>query len=206
MTNAAKIDVDPETLSMIRGMLADEEAQEQIASNPAPARFAHIHDPDAAEFVERRSAPQPHLEVYTAPKPRFRLPRLPSLGGWRPSPRMMIGGAVLAVLLLRPAWVVLAVVLSLFAVLGAFVLLGSDRVWGLCIAGLRHYMARHPARAPQIAARVDRFAERWDRVLDLMPDGTVDGLYFPDLQSLMDAEDRHDAAVADRLDRLRSEA
>ncbi|MEL7100229.1 MAG: hypothetical protein AAGM84_15495 [Pseudomonadota bacterium] len=205
MADAARHDVDPETLSMIRGMLAEEETQARIDAKPASNRFSEINDPSAPEFVERRAAPQPHLEPYLDGPRRSRF-RLPSFGGWRPSRRLLICAALLVLLLVRPVWVLGTVLLMCFVTLGMFLLFGADRVWGGFVIGLRHYVGRHPDRGPRIVARLDRFADRWDRVLDLFPEGLVDGLYFPDLQSLMEADDRHAAAVSDRLDRLREQA
>lgn len=203
MSDAARADVDPEMLTMIRGMLAEEDTKARLDAKPASNRFAPVHDPDAPEFVERRKDRQPHLEAYTEPRRRL---RLPTLGGWRPSRRTLITAAFLAVLVFRPLWIVAALLFLVFSTMGLFVLFGSDRVWGGFVLGLRRYIDRRPERGPRVAARLDRFAERWDRVLDRFPDGTVDALYFPDLQGLMEADARHDAAVADRLDRMREQA
>ncbi|MEM8577846.1 MAG: hypothetical protein AAGF60_08345 [Pseudomonadota bacterium] len=129
--------------------------------------------------------------------------RLPA---WRPKAWQVAVLLSTLLLLLRPHWVLLAVLLIAFSILGVFALAGADRTWGWAVSGLRLYLRRYPDRGPRTLARLDRFAERWDRILDRFPDGSVDGLYLPDLQALMRADEAHDSAVAARLDRMRQEA
>ena len=57
------------------------------------------------------------------------------------------------------------------------------------------FVGRSPQRANRFARRVDKVAVLWDGVLDRFPEGMVDGLYLPDFQSILAAEERHDAVV-----------
>ncbi|MEX0309751.1 MAG: hypothetical protein AB3N17_05825, partial [Tateyamaria sp.] len=102
----------------------------------------------------------------------------------------------------RPHWFVLAAVLLLVAVTLTFLTFGADRIWRTLSAVLTRIEARDSVRATLLRDRLDRFACRWDAVLDLFPDGMVDGLYMPDLQALQQAEIDHQNVVARRLDRM----
>ena len=117
-----------------------------------------------------------------------------------------MGALAVLVLLLRPQWVVLFVFALLFLVVGAFAFLGADRVWNGVMTLLVRYKTRHPEKSNQLEARLDRFALRWDVFLDRFPEGSVDGLYLPDLQALQRRDDAHVDAVNDRLSRMRAEA
>ncbi len=108
-------------------------------------------------------------------------------------------GLFALVVLLRP-WLVLGLfVLSLLVLIGVILTVGYDGFWQGVMKASRWYGKRRPHRAEALYAKLDRFAMRWDAFLDRFPEGTVDGLYLPDLEQLATAERRHDEAVARRL-------
>ena len=45
----------------------------------------------------------------------------------------------------------------------------------------------------------------WDGVLDRFPEGSVDALYFPDLQAIAQRDAAHEVAMDNRLRRMREE-
>lgn len=124
--------------------------------------------------------------------------------GYRPTPAHIAIGAFALLVLLRP-WLVFGLAFLLAIILvGVFLIVGYDGFWkGVMKAG-RWYAKRRPERAAVLNTRLDRFAMRWDAILDRFPEGSVDGLYLPDFGELAVAEQRHDEAVERRLAGLSS--
>ncbi|MEM7522130.1 MAG: hypothetical protein AAF307_14005 [Pseudomonadota bacterium] len=169
MSNAAAQDGDAQTLSLIRGMLTEE-------AEAKPARVAAATRPAALKRTARPTA--------TAAQSMRRVSGLSFSN--RRRIRLGVGvGVVALLLLLRPLLLLALIVLPLIVITGLFAVLGADRVWGGVLTGLRRYMDRDPDAGMALVARLDQFAERWDAILDRFPDGTVDGLYLPDLQSIL---------------------
>lgn len=158
-----------------------------------------------AQEVVRLNATKSFKEIAPAKAKEKAAGRKPFKLSFQPSRKLIALMAVLAFVVFRPHWVFLCLIVALFLALGAFVLCGSDRVWGTLIRGLRHFSVRSPEKAQRLVKRMDEFALRWDGILDKLPDGLVDGLYLPDFQSLMELEDQHDAVVDARLSRLQAE-
>jgi len=118
---------------------------------------------------------------------------------YRPAKAHLVLAAVLALVVLRP-WLVLGlVILSTIITIGLLLMVGFDGFWEGVMRASRWYAKRRPSRAAAVHAKLDRFAMRWDAVLDRFPEGTVDSLYLPDISELASAEARHDAAMERRL-------
>jgi|GEM_PF-1511096 hypothetical protein len=118
---------------------------------------------------------------------------------YRPT-KAHIGLAMIALFVLMRPWLVLGL-LVLFAIImtGIFLMVGYDGFWQGVMKASHWYARRRPSRAASVHARLDRFAMRWDAVLDRFPEGTVDSFYLPDFSELATADARHDAAVERRL-------
>lgn len=128
---------------------------------------------------------------------------LDRLRAYRPTVAHIVLGAFVLVVLLRPWLVGGLLALSIFIVIGVFLIAGYDGFWHGAIKASRWYARRRPSRAEVLHARLDRFAVRWDAVLDRFPEGTVDGLYLPDFAELETADARHDEVVERRLAGMR---
>lgn len=128
------------------------------------------------------------------------------LFGVRIRVRYLAGLAMGLLVYLKPWWFVLGIVVCLAVVLGAVLAFGMERIWQSVVAYLEDMQERDPAKGALWKARLDRFAQRWDQVLDMFPDGSVDALYLPDLQAQADQQARHAAALEDRMSRLSKEA
>lgn len=101
--------------------------------------------------------------------------------------------------LMRP-WLVLGMlILSVIVLIGVFLIAGYDGFWQGVVRASRWYANRRPSRAAAIHTRLDRFAVRWDSILDRFPEGTVDALYLPDFGDLAQADARHGEALDRRL-------
>ncbi|WP_243266585.1 hypothetical protein [Sulfitobacter sp. DSM 110093] len=122
----------------------------------------------------------------------------------RPSPWVIILGALALLVVLRPLLMLGLILLTVFVTLGVFLALGYDGFWQRAMALGRWYTGRRPERAARIRARLDAFAMKWDAVLDRFPEGTVDGLYLPDFGEIAAADARHDEALDRRFDSLRN--
>lgn len=117
----------------------------------------------------------------------------------RPSPRHIILAVLVLFAVMRP-WLVLGLVVFVTIVLiGVFLIAGYDGFWQGVVKANRWYAKRRPSRAAALHERLDRFAVRWDSILDRFPEGTVDGFYLPDFAELASADLRHDEAVERRL-------
>ena len=186
MSDSAQTGLGPETLTLIRDMVSDTEPvhmPEPRRAAPSPVHTAAMHTVAPSQAASSGYARRPPNAV------------LARVRAFRPSRRQIFWTVFALIVLLRPAWIVLTLVLGAFVTLG----FGADRVWSGAVSLLKWYMLRAPVRGARLTARIDRFACRWDNLLDRFPDGWVDGLYLPDLQSLLDADDRHDAVMATRL-------
>jgi hypothetical protein len=112
-------------------------------------------------------------------------------------------GAVAILIIAAPAYFVLLVLTFLFAGISVFLILGADRIWGLVEAHLNRLSQSDPEREQELRAKLDKWANRWDSILDRFPEGTVDGLYMPDFSiNPAESEPVHDAILADRLKRM----
>ena len=95
--------------------------------------------------------------------------------------------------------------LTLFVFLGAIVLFGADRTWRAVMRVFKFFVRQSPEKAHRFVKRMDRVALGWDGFLDRFPEGSVDGLYLPDFQSIQDAGKQQNVAVDARLLRMQAE-
>ena len=181
--------------------------------------FVEFEDPEtqARNTASRGRAAFAELEACEETEPKRRKSRVTSaaarqvsklaerLRAYRPTPRHLAIVSTLLLIVVRPHWFVFGVVLAVVVVVAAFLLLGEDRIWAAVLRRLHRIETKAPERAAELRARLDRFAYRWDSVLDYFPDGMVDGLYMPDFQTLEQAEDRHATAMSERLARMGQE-
>lgn len=214
--------LDDQSMAAIRAMLNDEAPapvaaptpRAQAATQPAAAPEVAPTEPSAAKARTSRrklppiaAAPEAAVAPVKSARPsrvaglltKLTAPVLSRVKGYRPTPKHMIIAALGLLVFFRP-WLVLGIVLlSLLVFTGVFLILGYDGFWKRGMAIARWYAQRSPDRAAEMHGRLDRFAMKWDAVLDKFPDGTVDGLYLPDFQELAAAEERHEAALDRRL-------
>ena len=182
------------------------------------AKFTTVPSPDVPEQDNTlRSQPLAELKPVDAGSARFEplsaadtkstqdTPKLTSL--WksvRPHVtwnRVCFFGLV-GLALFRPGLVIFTIVLTLATIVGAFLILGADRIWDAVAGILARVQKRSPARGEKMRKWLDTVAYRWDGVLDRFPDGAVDVLYMPDFSHRALEQQRHEAVVADRLDRM----
>lgn len=207
-------ELDPTSMAAIRSLLVAEPdafdsartvrpARQQKPVAPPPRREA----PQAAKPANRSGAAR---KTMPAPAPEDAAQDTAAAGvkgrltGYRPKARHILLVCVAALIVLRP-WLILGLlVLSSIMMIGVFLILGYDGFWRRAMAVARWYARRRPSRAAVLHQKLDRFAMKWDSILDRFPEGSVDGLYLPDFGELAQADARHDAAMDRRLDKLRS--
>ena len=119
--------------------------------------------------------------------------------------KYVIWASLALIAVIRPLWLFTPFLLTLFAFLGAIVLFGAGRTWRAVMRVFKLFVRQSPEKAHRFAKRMDRVALRWDGFLDRFPEGSVDGLYLPDFQSIQDVEKQHDVAVDARLSRMQAE-
>lgn len=118
---------------------------------------------------------------------------------YRPTVAHIVLACLALFVLMRPWLVVGLLILSVIVLIGVFLITGYDGFWQGVVKISRWYASRRPSRAAAIHARLDRFAVRWDSILDRFPEGTVDALYLPDFGDLAQADARHGEALDRRL-------
>ncbi len=158
-----------------------------------------MEEEEPAAF-QPKAEPEPNLDPEPAkPRAPFKPENLLNL-------RTALIGAALIMLITAPAYFVLvALSLMLFAIL-VFMALGGDRIWGMVEAHLNRVSANDPERGHALRAKLDRWANRWDSVLDRFPEGSVDGLYMPDFSVSTQSGPCYDSIMAERIKRMQGEA
>ena len=91
--------------------------------------------------------------------------------------------ALTGIVLLFPLAVILGMLAMVTAGIAAFSVLGADRIWTGVADWLAKTGEKNPARAARCSAALGWIAETWDRILDLLPEQWVGGLYMPDLET-----------------------
>ena len=92
--------------------------------------------------------------------------------------------AVTILLMFRPVLVLGSLLVLTVITLVGFAYFGSARIWLGLEQVIERRAMRNPQRAARLVALLDRAAMRWDLLLDCFPEGSVNGLYMPDFQSL----------------------
>ncbi|AXI45119.1 hypothetical protein C1J03_03145 [Sulfitobacter sp. SK012] len=230
-----KNDLDPVSLAAIRALMDAEpapqgaEATRNASTKEILAQDAKPQAPVAPIKKKKwrkadvlpEIAPQMDEEAGDAPRKRHasKVAKKPESGrfaskiealkakvtGYRPTPRHILLGCLLVLIVMRPWLVVGFVLLIVFVFTVIFLILGYDGFWHRSMALGRWYAKRRPKRTAELHGRMDLFAVRWDAFLDRFPEGTVDGLYLPDFGALAQADARHEEALERRLDGLRND-
>lgn len=138
------------------------------------------------------------MDTKAKPRPRRKAPSLPR----RLSPRWGAIAVLFACAMFYPSLIVVPIFATLFIVIGAFVVFGSERVWDRVGQALARLETRSPRKAARLMARLDAFAVRWDAILDTFPEAWVDGLYLPDFANRHERSRYEDAQVTARLQRM----
>ncbi|MFL4469968.1 hypothetical protein ACERZ8_08860 [Tateyamaria armeniaca] len=158
----------------------------------------------AEEVEEQPRTPRRGIALKAVFKPVARIMR--TVRDFRPNTRHLALATLALLIVLRPHWFVVAGLMIAASTIGAFLILGSDRIWRGVLSYLARVDARDPERAARLRTRLDTFACRWDGILDFFPDGMVDGLYMPDFQDMQNGDAAHTSAMVERLTRMAHDA
>lgn len=205
-------ELDPESLSAIRSLIQTEAAAPAKAASERTAMGQTSVEPAPQQHAEAPPRPLRARDSFDEVRPQATLPQhsggfvgriKASVFGYRPTLKHILLAAAALLVLFRPGLVVGAILLVLVAFVCIFLILGYDGFWQRAIGLVRWYAARRPSKAKEMHRKLDAFALKWDNFLDRFPEGTVDGLYLPDLEELARADARHDEALDRRLSGLR---
>lgn len=186
----AKVASDPKAAALAAAALAPKRAKRGFSLRRK-----------SAEVKRPKKVPEPQVEAPVA-QGGLRGGVLERLTAYRPAPAHIAFGLFALLVLFRP-WLVLGLtLLSALTLFGVFLILGYDGFWRSVMKIGRWYANHRPSRAAALHIRLDKFAVRWDSILDRFPEGSVDGLYLPDFGELANAEARHDEAMERRLSGL----
>ncbi|PTX62599.1 hypothetical protein C8N31_11819 [Sulfitobacter mediterraneus] len=219
-------ELDPQSLAAIKALLV-EEVPDDPAVIAAAATEAYRKAPEPEPETERRAAQAFPDLAESAPaqpskKSRFKRakparaatkPQRAGSGrmdalkaqitGYRPTPRHILLASAALLIVFRP-WLVVGLVLLALMLLGlTFLVLGYDGFWLRAMGAARWYANRNPDRAGELNRKFDTFALKWDAFLDRFPEGTVDGLYLPDLGDIAQRDARHEEVLDRRMQNLR---
>lgn len=124
---------------------------------------------------------------------------------YRPIRKNILWTSLVLLLLLKPFMVIGWTITLIVTVCVVFFALGADTFWRKVISLYQGYRRRYPEAARVLKVRSYAMAKKWDRLLNRLPDRMADVLRVPDLRALVKADARHDAALSDRLTRLRDD-
>jgi hypothetical protein len=135
----------------------------------------------------RRVGPKPDLPRQKAPadpaRLRARAGRALRRFLRRPdAPRWIAGALLLAVFVVRPGFIVLLALFTLFVAGIAYLTLGPDRVSEIVAARFERLKARDPARAEALRRRAARVSRGAARLADRLPAHWTTGLAIPDFE------------------------
>lgn len=216
-------EVSDDPMLAIRELLASEEAtaapapkarKKRKAAQPAPT--APIQPVEAVPHTDRFEEisppePQPSARPKWTAKMKAKasaacadvLGRAKArVSGYRPKPKHIVILCAALLVIFRPWLVVGLILLFAFILTAIFLILGYDGFWRRAMGLGRWYARRHPSRSVELHRKLDDFAMKFDAFLDRFPEGTVDGLYLPDLGDLAEADRRHKEALDRRFDTL----
>ena len=202
---------EEETLETIRAVLTEEAAPEAKQRRGGARAFVdRTLSPKGAP--RRRATDLPELVDAAACEAKPSVvaravaglkERMAPFARFRPTTTHVAMLCLALMVVLQPGWVLFGALTIFVFVVATFLLAGPQRIWALMLRRVERVERKDPARGTRLRAQLDRFAMRWDSVLDLLPDGMADDLYMPDMQHhSKDAIAAHDRAVADRLQRM----
>lgn len=204
---------EEETLETIRQVLT-EEAEETRRRNEIAKAFVD-RTIAVVDKPRRRSTDLPKLQAPIEPEASATLTKRGKLGraltapvrallAFRPTTRHLAIVSVLLLFVVRPNWFVIGGAVLITLILGLFICVGARRIWGGLLNAVALIEQSDMARGARLRHSLDRFACRWDRVLDMLPDGMADDLYMPDFQQRPgEVEARHAQAVEERFERMK---
>jgi hypothetical protein len=222
--------LDPVSLAAIKAMMEDEKQAASILPKPKPKPKAKValqeqpqkppqEPPQAAPRAAdafpdlQQAAPGPQVNPRKAHRQavksraaqavRGRVDRVKArVLGYRPTPKHILMASAALLILFRPWLVVGGIALLLVALIATVLILGYDGFWLRVQTIVGWYASRRPEGAADLNRKFDRFAMSWDGFLDRFPEGTVDGLYLPDLADVTERDKRHEAVLDRRLQDL----
>lgn len=217
-------ELDPQSLAAIKALLVEEvpddpaviaaaatEAYRKAPASETERRAAQAF-PDLAESAPAQPSKKSRFKrakpARAATKPqRVGSGRMDALKaqitGYRPTPRHILLASAALLIVFRPWLVVGLMVLALMLLGLIFLVLGYDGFWLRAMGAARWYANRNPDRAEELNRKFDTFAMKWDAFLDRFPEGTVDGLYLPDLGDMAQRDARHAEVLDRRMQDLR---
>ena len=214
-------ELDPQALAAIRNLF---ETEKESAAASVPPEEEAMTPPAAQQAVDpvEETVRQSVAAAQREPDPAHRFdevkPQEPEppvakegffarlksrVTGYRPKPKHLVFAALALLVLLRPWLVVGLVLLTIFLFVCVFLILGYDGFWRRAMGIGRWYARRRPSRAAELHRKLDKFAMKWDAILDRFPEGSVDGLYLPDFGDIATADKRHDEALERRFANMR---
>ncbi|QJF50167.1 hypothetical protein [Roseobacter ponti] len=124
---------------------------------------------------------------------------------YRPERRAVLVTSAVLLLLLQPVFVIGWGVLLGILFVAFYLIVGEERFWKGVISQFRRYARRRPDAARRLKVRAWVLSRRWDRYTGILPDAVADMLRSPDLRAMIVADQKHAAALSERLNRLSHE-
>lgn len=193
---------------------ARERVQQSIAQIlKAERSAAHVETPVAQRptfwsrlgFLRLRRkqtspVPEPKAEKQ-AKRPTRKLPIPKAVRNYRPTRKHIIVAGLIGIMLYSPLLLPLAIFVTFWVGLIAYLTIGPDRCAELLFNGWITLKTRSPGLAEKLRLKADRFAVTWDKFLDRLPESWADRLALPDFSE----PDPDAPAQPDPFDRLAAE-
>ncbi|WP_371225955.1 hypothetical protein [Roseovarius sp. 2305UL8-3] len=122
--------------------------------------------------------------------------------GYRPRVKHILLAALALVMFFRPWLIPGLLFVAFWVVLVAYLTMGHDRMVEIISNGWDRFVKRYPKRAERLRQRADRFALKFDAMLDRLPDSWAEKLALPDLSQPSKPDESLDERP-DPFDRLR---
>ncbi|MEM8775416.1 MAG: hypothetical protein AAGF53_10305 [Pseudomonadota bacterium] len=107
---------------------------------------------------------------------------------------------LIALIYFRPFILAIVILITFWVSLIAYLTLGHDRFFEIMSSTWMRFSNRFPHKAEKLRLRADRFAERFDRFLDYLPESWAEKLSLPDFSRRTAYDDQPDP-----FDRLAAE-
>ena len=186
-------ELDPEALSTIRQMLAEDQHQTPGAARNGRRGVDMLQT--AVPISAQTTRGEPKVSILDGPRRAIR--------GYRPKVWHIFVAVLLLVTLWSP-WLIVGFAASIvFVALGLTLVLGTDGFWYRVMRLSQRYAKKNPRGAVRLRRRFNAVATRWDRVLDKFPEGKVDGLYLPDFEQMAAADNQREHTIDQRFSDLR---
>ena len=206
--SVSKVDEDEDILA-VRALIAQTDTAKVEVRSELPERSdAHVRKRVRLPAIEAVSEPGPD------PEPRQRTAHMKKqarivlavlwlrIKTYRPHRGSVLLTSLVLLLVIQLAFVLGWTFLGLVIVLGCYFVMGSEAFWRRVLVLFATWQRIQPSSARSLKVRAYVLSRKWDKIIAKLPERLARKAQLPDLRNLMAADERHHAALNERLGRL----